>query len=113
MIRRAFSTTARHWKALEKTTKLATPTLVRPKRRIWPRHISEEPQPGGADWRAGKPAPLEDNEPVATDKPPMAEDNEPDSSDPNDSDLLRDELKGETTEHAKPPRLEDEGQSGG
>jgi hypothetical protein len=34
-------------------------------------------------------------------------------NDPNDSDLLRDELKGKTTEHAKPPRLEDEGQSGG
>jgi hypothetical protein len=33
--------------------------------------------------------------------------------DPNDSDTLRDRLKGETTEHAKPPRLEDEGQSGG
>ena len=35
------------------------------------------------------------------------------SPDPNDSDLLRDQLKGETVEHAKPPRLEDEGQSGG
>ena len=33
--------------------------------------------------------------------------------DPNESDLLRDQLKGETTEHADPPRLEDEGQSGG
>lgn len=33
--------------------------------------------------------------------------------DPNDSDMLRDVLKGETFEHAKPPRLEDEGQSGG
>jgi hypothetical protein len=33
--------------------------------------------------------------------------------DPNDSDLLRDQLKGETVEHAKPPRLEDEGQPGG
>ena len=32
---------------------------------------------------------------------------------PNDSDLLRDELKGQTTEHAWPARLEDEGQSGG
>jgi hypothetical protein len=30
-----------------------------------------------------------------------------------DSDLLRDQLKGETVEHAKPPRLEDESQSGG
>jgi hypothetical protein len=37
----------------------------------------------------------------------------PDSTDPNDSDALRDQLKGQTTEHAKPPRLEDEGQSGG
>ncbi|HWF11129.1 MAG TPA: hypothetical protein VG297_21820 [Bryobacteraceae bacterium] len=33
--------------------------------------------------------------------------------DPADSDLLRDELKGHTAEHAVPPRLEDEGQSGG
>jgi hypothetical protein len=34
-------------------------------------------------------------------------------NDPNDSDTLRDRLKGQTTEHADPPRLEDEGQSGG
>ena len=33
--------------------------------------------------------------------------------DPNDSALLRDELKGQTTQHATPERLEDEGQSGG
>jgi hypothetical protein len=33
--------------------------------------------------------------------------------DPNDSNLLRDKIKGQTKEHAKPPRLEDEGQSGG
>jgi hypothetical protein len=33
--------------------------------------------------------------------------------DPNDSDALRDQLKGQTTQHANPPRLEDEGQSGG
>jgi hypothetical protein len=33
--------------------------------------------------------------------------------DPNDSETLRDQLKGQTTEHADPPRLEDEGQSGG
>ncbi|HEX4276935.1 MAG TPA: hypothetical protein VHZ74_16375 [Bryobacteraceae bacterium] len=33
--------------------------------------------------------------------------------DPNDSDLLRDDLKGQTSTHANPPRLEDEGQSGG
>jgi hypothetical protein len=38
---------------------------------------------------------------------------EPESPDPNDSRLLRDQLKGQTTEHASPPRLEDEGQSGG
>ena len=38
---------------------------------------------------------------------------EPAPIDPNDSDLLRDEVKGQTTEHAIPPRLEDEGQSGG
>ena len=41
------------------------------------------------------------------------ENGQPESADPNDSDLLRDQLKGETVEHAKPPRLEDEGQSGG
>lgn len=35
------------------------------------------------------------------------------SVDPNDSNLLRDHIKGQTTEHANPPRLEDEGQSGG
>ena len=46
-------------------------------------------------------------------KPSTIENDEPESPDPNDSDLLRDELKGETVEHAKPPRLEDEGQSGG
>jgi hypothetical protein len=36
-----------------------------------------------------------------------------DSNDPNDSEVLRDQLKGQTTEHAEPARLEDEGQSGG
>jgi hypothetical protein len=41
------------------------------------------------------------------------ENDQAESPDPNDSDLLRDQLKGETVEHAKPPRLEDEGQSGG
>lgn len=34
-------------------------------------------------------------------------------NDPADSDLLRDELKGQTVAHAVPARLEDEGQSGG
>jgi hypothetical protein len=48
----------------------------------------------------------------------MAEPSVPDRSpkspdDPNDSDALKDQLKGQTTEHAEPPRLEDEGQSGG
>ena len=33
--------------------------------------------------------------------------------DPNDSNRLPDQIKGQTTEHAIPPRLEDEGQSGG
>jgi hypothetical protein len=41
------------------------------------------------------------------------ENDQPESLDPNDSDLLRDQLKGETVIHASPPRLEDEGQSGG
>jgi hypothetical protein len=44
---------------------------------------------------------------------PENENDEQESPDPNDSDMLRDQLKGETFEHAKPPRLEDEGQSGG
>jgi hypothetical protein len=35
------------------------------------------------------------------------------SADPADSDALRDQLKGQTVEHATPARLEDEGQSGG
>ncbi len=38
---------------------------------------------------------------------------QPETLDPADSHLLRDQLKGQTTEHASPPRLEDEGQSGG
>ena len=50
---------------------------------------------------------------MGTNKPSTVENDEPESMDPNDSDLLRDQLKGETVEHAKPPRLEDEGQSGG
>ncbi len=33
--------------------------------------------------------------------------------DPNDTNLLRDRIRGQTDEHALPPRLEDEGQSGG
>jgi hypothetical protein len=52
---------------------------------------------------------------VSNNQPPDSEyENEKrESPDPNGSDLLRDQLKGETVEHAKPPRLEDEGQSGG
>jgi len=56
---------------------------------------------------------ISDHEPVGTDKPSTNEHDEPEPLDPNDSDLLRDQLKGETSEHAKPPRLEDEGQPGG
>jgi hypothetical protein len=37
----------------------------------------------------------------------------PEPLDPNDSARLKDQIRGETTEHATPPRLEDEGQSGG
>jgi len=33
--------------------------------------------------------------------------------DPNDTNLVRDRIHGQTEEHAQPPRLEDEGQSGG
>jgi len=33
--------------------------------------------------------------------------------DPNDSNRIRDQIRGQTAEHALPPRLEDEGQSGG
>ena len=36
-----------------------------------------------------------------------------DSLDPNDSDMELDQLRGQTKLHAKPPRLEDEGQPGG
>ena len=33
--------------------------------------------------------------------------------DPNDTDRLKNQIRGQTKEHADPPRLEDEGQSGG
>lgn len=33
--------------------------------------------------------------------------------DPNNGETELDKLRGQTTLHAKPPRLEDEGQSGG
>jgi hypothetical protein len=52
-------------------------------------------------------------------QPTASGDNEEDTGseaevlDPNDSNLLRDRIKGQTQEHARPPRLEDEGQSGG
>jgi hypothetical protein len=57
-----------------------------------------------------------DNGAVNTHKPltPPEQQNETaESLDPNDSDTERDKWKGQTTEHATPPRLEDEGQSGG
>lgn len=41
------------------------------------------------------------------------DDVEDESLDPADSDQKRDLLRDHTTEHAKPRRLEDEGQSGG
>ena len=50
--------------------------------------------------------------PVSTDGMPGSNTDQ-NSPDPNDSAALRDQLKGHTTEHAAPPRLEDEGQSGG
>jgi hypothetical protein len=46
-------------------------------------------------------------------KPEHAEEENADALDPNDSNLLRDQVRGQTTDHAIPPRLEDEGQSGG
>ncbi len=52
--------------------------------------------------------------PEPSKKTPLPADEEhPETLDPNDSNSLRDEIKGQTTEHADPPRLEDEGQSGG
>ena len=51
---------------------------------------------------------------VENDNPlPDPTDDSPEPVDPNQSDLLRDKLKGQTDEHADPPRLEDQGQSGG
>jgi len=44
---------------------------------------------------------------------PGNRDDTQESLDPNDSDLLRDQLRCGTSEHAMPPRFEDEGQSGG
>ena len=53
-----------------------------------------------------------------TDKPEATSDQRgadipPEALDPNDTDRLREQIKGQTKEHATPPRLEDEGQSGG
>jgi hypothetical protein len=45
--------------------------------------------------------------------PEPGDEKKPEALDPNDTNLLRDQVKGQTTEHANPPRLEDEGQSGG
>jgi hypothetical protein len=60
------------------------------------------------------------NERVNTSEPSTQPDKKPDeaneaaeSLDPNDSDMEWDKLRGHTTVHAKPPRLEDEGQPGG
>jgi hypothetical protein len=44
---------------------------------------------------------------------PKTPEDEADSLDPNDSDREVDKLRGQTTQHAVPARLEDEGQSGG
>ena len=44
---------------------------------------------------------------------PDNEEIDPDTLDPNDSDMELDQLRGQTKLHAKPPRLEDEGQPGG
>jgi hypothetical protein len=53
---------------------------------------------------------MKSNDPVPE---PANEDTDPDTLDPNDSDAPLDQLRGHTKLHAKPPRLEDEGQSGG
>jgi hypothetical protein len=44
---------------------------------------------------------------------PETKETDPDSLDPNESDMELDKLRGQTNLHATPPRLEDEGQSGG
>ena len=64
--------------------------------------MSIDPQTSASDLKA-----------VPDDKPETADEEKADALDPNDSNLLRDQVKGQTTEHAAPPRLEDEGQSGG
>jgi hypothetical protein len=52
-------------------------------------------------------------ETASEDEQAPAGEEKPETLDPNESNLLRDQVKGQTTEHATPPRLEDEGQSGG
>jgi len=44
---------------------------------------------------------------------PVPEDPDAEILDPNDSDMEIDQLRGQTKLHARPPRLEDEGQPGG
>ncbi len=53
------------------------------------------------------------NAPATPSSAPPAPQTRPEEIDPANSESLKAELKGETTEHAQPPRLEDEGQSGG
>jgi hypothetical protein len=48
--------------------------------------------------------------------PDRQHDEDPDATleiDPNEAERLKNQIRGQTTEHATPPRLEDEGQSGG
>lgn len=53
-------------------------------------------------------------DPNANQKPEkQAPDENPAVLDPNDADRLKNQIRGQTLEHATPPRLEDEGQSGG
>jgi hypothetical protein len=56
---------------------------------------------------------MSDNPQIRSGECNASEAEAPEALDPNDSSRLRDELKGQTKEHASPPRLEDEGQSGG
>jgi hypothetical protein len=44
---------------------------------------------------------------------PKTPEDQPEPLDPNDSDMEVDKMRRQTTQHAKPQRLEDEGQSGG
>ena len=62
---------------------------------------------------SGNPKMAEEAQKAIEEQQALSDDESPEALDPNDSNLLRDQLKGVTTEHASPPRLEDEGQSGG